>query len=107
MNRVRQYGGLETFSLEARQRFLQQGGTDELFNKEKEKLVLEGGYLQDRLIGKKDIETMSKLPSKDVLRAQVVCTLNAPIQGFVLVLNQTLKKFVYCLDQIKQKKPQS
>jgi len=47
---------------------------------------------------------MSKLPSKDVLRAQVVCALNGPIVKVVVVLNQTLKKFVYCLDQIKQKK---
>jgi large subunit ribosomal protein L10 len=74
------------------------------FRKDHDKLVLEGGFLIDRLLTRKDIETMSKLPSKDVLRAQVVMTLNAPILGLVIVLNQTLKKFVYCLDQIKQKK---
>ena len=74
------------------------------FRKDHDKLVLEGGILIDKLLTRKDIETMSKLPSKDVLRAQVVMTLNAPISGLVIVLNQTLKKFVYCLDQIKQKK---
>lgn len=74
------------------------------FRKDHEKLVLEGGLLQDKLLTLKDIEIMSKLPSKDILRAQVVVTLNAPISKFVIVLNQTLKKFVYCLDQIKQNK---
>ncbi len=74
------------------------------FRKDHDKLVLEGGILIDKLLTRKDIETMSKLPSKDVLRAQVVMALNAPISGLVIVLNQTLKKFVYCLDQIKQKK---
>lgn len=75
------------------------------FRKEHEKLVLEGGLLQDKLLSLKDIEVMSTLPSKDVLRAQVVVALNAPISKLAIVLNQTLKKFVYCLDQIKQRKP--
>ena len=74
------------------------------FRKDHEKLLLEGGYLIDRKLTQKDIEAMSKLPSKDVLRAQVVGMLNTPISGLVMVLNQTLKKFVYCLDQIKNKK---
>jgi len=82
-------------------------GTSKLlwdFAKAHENLKLEGGYLKDRVLEKKDIETLAKLPSKEALRAKVVVTLNAPISGFVIVLNQTLKKFVYCLDQIKQKK---
>ncbi len=74
------------------------------FRKDHEKLVLEGGLLQDKLLSLKDIEIMSTLPSKEVLRAKVVVTLNAPISKLAIVLNQTLKKFVYCLDQIKQKK---
>lgn len=74
------------------------------FRKEHEKLVLEGGLLQDKLLTLKDIEVMSTLPSKDVLRGKLVVALNAPISKFVIVLNQSLKKFVYCLDQIKQSK---
>ncbi|MDD5115823.1 MAG: 50S ribosomal protein L10 [Candidatus Omnitrophica bacterium] len=74
------------------------------FRKEHEKLVLEGGLLEKKLLTSGDIETMSKLPSVDVLRAQVVCALNGPIVKLVVVLNQTLKKFVYCIDQIRQSK---
>jgi large subunit ribosomal protein L10 len=74
------------------------------FRKEHEKLLLEGGLLQDKLLTIKDIEVMSTLPSKDVLRGQLVVALNAPISKFVIVLNESLKKFVYCLDQIKIKK---
>ncbi|MCK9431533.1 MAG: 50S ribosomal protein L10 [Candidatus Omnitrophica bacterium] len=75
------------------------------FRKEHEKLLLEGGMLQDKLLTFKDIETMSTLPSKDALRAKLVMTLNAPILKLAVVLNQSLKKFVYCLDQIKNTKP--
>ena len=74
------------------------------FRKEHEKLVLEGGLLQDKLLTLKDIEVMSTLPSKDVLRGKVVVALNSPIAKFVIVLNGTLKKFVVCLDQIRQSK---
>jgi len=74
------------------------------FRKEHGKLVLEGGLLEDKLLTLKDIETMSALPSKEVLKAQVVVALNTQILKLAIVLNQTLKKFVYCLDQIRQKK---
>ncbi|OGX16901.1 MAG: 50S ribosomal protein L10 [Omnitrophica WOR_2 bacterium RBG_13_44_8b] len=74
------------------------------FGKDHEQLKLEGGYLKDRVIEKKDIESLAKLPTKEVLRAQVVMTLNSPIAGLVFTLNQVLAKIVYCLDQIRQKK---
>ena len=77
------------------------------FRKENVKLILEGGLLKDKLITLKDIELMSTLPSKDVLRGKLVVTLNAPILKLVIVLNQSLKKFVYCLDQIKINKEKS
>lgn len=74
------------------------------FTKEHEKLKLEGGSLNSKIIEGKDIESMSKLPSKEVLRAQVVGALNSPISGLVLTLNQLLVKFVICIDQIRQNK---
>lgn len=74
------------------------------FAKTHEPLKLEGGVLKTRILEGKDIQALAKLPSKDVLKAQVVMTLKSPITGFVMVLNQTLKKFVICVDQIKQKK---
>ncbi|MDD5431949.1 MAG: 50S ribosomal protein L10 [Candidatus Omnitrophica bacterium] len=74
------------------------------FSKEHEHLILEGGALKDKILEKKDIEHLASLPSKEVLRAQVVMALNSPISGIVITLNQVLAKFVICLDQIKQKK---
>ena len=74
------------------------------FSREHENLKLAGGFLRDRVLDKNDIETLAKLPSKEALRAQVVMTLNSPIVKLAVVLNQTLRKFVYCLEQIKQKK---
>ena len=74
------------------------------FRKEHEKLILAGGQLQDKLLTLKDIEVMSTLPSKDALRGKLVVALNAPLSKLAIVLSQCLKKFVYCLDQIRQSK---
>jgi len=74
------------------------------FSKDHENLKLAGGYLQDKVLEGKDIQALSKLPSKEVLRAQVVMTLKSPITGVVMVLKGNLRKLVYCLQQIKDKR---
>ena len=74
------------------------------FSKDHEQLKLEGGIFARKVMLKQDIEAMAKLPSKEILRAQVVMTLISPISGLVIALNQILAKFVYCIDQIKQTK---
>jgi large subunit ribosomal protein L10 len=67
-------------------------------------LKLQGGFLKDKAIKDVDIEALAKLPSKEALRAKVVGALNAPIAGLVITLNATIRKLVYCLEQVKNKK---
>ena len=74
------------------------------FAKGHEQLKLEGGLFMDKILQRQDIEALAKLPSREILLAQVVGALNSPIVGFVFCLKQTLNKFVVCLDQIKKKK---
>lgn len=74
------------------------------FYREHEQLKLECGLLKDKILNKTDIEAIAKLPNKDILRAQAVMALKSPITGLVFVLKQTLTKFVYCVDQIRNKK---
>jgi large subunit ribosomal protein L10 len=74
------------------------------FSREHEHLKIEAGFLEDKILDKKDIETLARLPSKEALRFKVTVVLKSPISGLVFVLNQTLAKFVYCLEQIKKKK---
>lgn len=75
------------------------------FLKTHEALKIDGGYLLDKILTSKDVESLSKLPSREVLRAQVVMAINAPRVKLVMTLNTMLKKLVVCLDQIKSKKP--
>ena len=74
------------------------------FAKDHDKLKLEGGLLRDKILNNKDIEHLAKLPSKEVLRAQVVMTLKSPINGIVGVLKANLRRFVWCMAEIKKQK---
>lgn len=74
------------------------------FSKGHENLKLEGGFLNNRLINREDIEILAKLPSREVLIAQALMAMKSPITGLVLVLKGNLRKLVYCIEQIKNKK---
>lgn len=74
------------------------------FAKDHEKLKLEGGLLKDKILGIKDIEKMAKLPTKEQLRGQAVMALKSPIFGIVGVLKGNLRKLVWCMAEIKNKK---
>lgn len=73
------------------------------FSREHESIKIEGGFLKDKILDRKDIEILARLPSKEVLRIHVVLALKSPISSLVNVLDQIPIKFVYCLEQIKQK----
>lgn len=57
------------------------------FFKDKDKVEPKGGALSLRLLTPADIDALAKLPSLDVLRAQLMGLLNTPAQSFVSVLN--------------------
>jgi len=74
------------------------------FVKAHEQLKLEGGIFKDKVINVSDIQNLAKLPPKEILRTQLVIGLKSPIFNIVMVLKGNLRKVVYCLQQIKDKK---
>ena len=74
------------------------------FAKENQNLILKGAYYQGSVLKPKDIESIAKLPSKDVLIAQAVSAIKAPLTGLVWTLQGILNKLVVVLGQIKDKK---
>ncbi len=69
------------------------------FSKENEE-VLEviGGRFEGSLCSAQDVEQISKLPSKDEMRAQFLGTLEAPLSQTLAVLEALLTSVMYCLD---------
>lgn len=65
---------------------------------------IKAGFVEGRAISKVEVDNLAKLPSKEVLVAQVLGGLNAPITGFVGVLNANLRGLVVALNAIAEKK---
>jgi large subunit ribosomal protein L10 len=74
------------------------------FAKDHEKLEIKAGMISRKVIGAEGIKSLASLPSKEVLVAQVLGGLNAPITGFVNVLQGNIRNLVYALNAIAEKK---
>lgn len=74
------------------------------FAKDRESFQLVGASLDRQLFQVPALKGIASLPSRQVLLGQVVCGLNAPVQGFVSVLNQLVQGLVIALGQIQKQK---
>lgn len=74
------------------------------YAKKFEKLELKVGVLEGKVIDLKEINALAELPSKEVLIAKVLGGFNAPISGFVNVLNANMRGLVVALNAIAEKK---
>lgn len=71
------------------------------FSKTHEKFKIKGAVIDGKLVAVEKIKEMASLPAKDVLLAQVVRGMKAPITGFVSVMGGIIRKFVYVIDAVK------
>ena len=76
-------------------------------DKSQKAFILKGGILESQQLNLAQLMALADLPSKDVLRAQVVRTIAAPLSGLVNVLSGTMRNLVTCLAQIRDKKQEN
>jgi large subunit ribosomal protein L10 len=62
-------------------------------------LTVRGGVMEGRALSADDVRQLGELPSKDVLRGQVVGAVASPLQGAYNVLAAPLREFLVVLDQ--------
>jgi large subunit ribosomal protein L10 len=62
------------------------------------------GILNGKLISAEEVKKLASLPPKEVLLAQLLGTMKAPITNFALVLKNVLNKLVWALNAVKEKK---
>ena len=65
---------------------------------------LKGGVLSGKMISAADIQALSELPSREVLIARMLGSMNAPATNFVGVLAAVPGSFVRALDAVRQQK---
>ena len=68
------------------------------------KLVLKAGVLSGKAIAVPDIQALAELPSREVLIAKLLGTMQAPVANFVGVLAAVPGSFVRALNAIREKK---
>jgi len=74
------------------------------FSKDNEALKLKDSLLGDRKITAAEVEALASLPSREVLLAKMLGTMNAPITNFVGVLAAVPRSFLTVLNAYGEKK---
>ena len=64
-----------------------------------------GAIYEGKFINAEEAQKLAQLPSKEELYGKLVWLLNYPVSGFVNVLAGNLRKLLYALNAIKEKKP--
>ncbi len=74
------------------------------FKKENQSLDVKAALIKNNLIEAKDLEELSKLPSREVLLGSAVNCIASPLIGLVNSLNEIILKFIWAIEEIKKKK---
>jgi large subunit ribosomal protein L10 len=77
------------------------------FAQEKPQLVIKAGALSGQALTLKDLEALSKLPSREVLLAQLLGALQGVPRGLVTVLAGVIRNLLNVLTALKDKKAES
>jgi len=62
------------------------------------------GILNGKLISAEEVKKLANLPPKEILLAQLLGTIKAPITNFAVVLKNVVSKLVWVLNAVKEKK---
>lgn len=74
------------------------------YSKENDKFVIKGGALPGQLMSPKQVASLATMPSRDVLLARLLGTMQAPVTKFVQTLNEVPAKFVRALAAVRDQK---
>ena len=67
-------------------------------------MEVKAGILEGKVVEAAEIKALSNLPSREVLVAQVLGGLQAPLYGFAFVLKANLSGLVRALDAIREQR---
>lgn len=62
------------------------------FSREHKALELKGGYVEGKVVGAQEIESIAKLPSREGLLSMLLSVLQAPMRNLAYVLSQVAEK---------------
>lgn len=69
-----------------------------------EKLIVKCGMMEGSLLSAAQVQAIGDLPPREVLLAQILSSLNAPVTNFVGVMAGVPRKFLYLLNALRDQK---
>ena len=73
------------------------------FSEKNDYFNIKAGFVEGEVINVEKIKELAKIPSKEVLLANLLRALNSPIAGFATVLNGTIRSFAIVINAIAKK----
>lgn len=67
-------------------------------------LEVKAGLVEGKVIDANSVKALASLPAREVLIAQVLAGMQAPVAGFVNVLSGSLRNLVYALEAVRKQK---
>lgn len=77
------------------------------FARKNEKLEIQGGVLGPQVLNTKEVKDLATMPSREVLLARALGSMNAPMTNFVGVCAAMVRQLLYALKAIEEKKNQA
>jgi len=74
------------------------------FLKEFERPALKAGIIDGKVMGKAQVETLAKLPGRDVLLSRFAGGLKSPVSKLHMALSSPMQKLAMALKQVSEKK---
>ncbi len=74
------------------------------FSEENAALEVKVGIVEGQVVDLPGIKRLAKLPSREVLLAQLLSVMNAPVTSLVTVLSGVLRNFLGVLEAVKRQK---
>ena len=75
-----------------------------IVKKDANKTEIKAGVLEGKVVDVAAVNALASLPSREVLVAKVLGSMNAPITGFVTALSGNIRNLLYVLNAIGEKK---
>lgn len=76
----------------------------EYSQKNKVEMKIKSGLVEGRFLSPEKVMEIASLPSKDILIAQMIAGIKAPLYSLVFVLQGPLRGLIYTLEAIKKEK---
>ncbi|WP_418791410.1 50S ribosomal protein L10 [Phosphitispora sp. TUW77] len=74
------------------------------FSKQHKALEIKAGILENRVLDANSVKALADLPSREVLLAKLLGSMQSPMYGFAGALQGLLRNLVYVLDAVREQK---